>query len=284
MNPFSDSQTSRREFIKTTGAAAIGGAMASSLLFPGRSLAAEDKILKIGLVGCGGRGSGAAKNALNAEPNVRLVAMADAFEDKLLASRDNLKKDKEVGKKVNVPDANCFVGLDAYRKLIDSDIDVVLLATPPGFRSFHLKYAVAKNKHIFCEKPICTDAFGYRSVMETVAESRKKNLALTAGFCWRSNLAQRAAYQKILGGDIGDIRAIYGTYNTGEARAPIIDAKFGPLEAQMRSWMHFNWLSGDHIVEQAVHNVDLMNWAMNGKTSKPSGNRLTACNHHKVNH
>lgn len=268
MNPFSDQQTSRREFLKTTGAAAIGGAVASSLLFPGTSLAAENKILKVGLVGCGGRGSGAAKNALKAEPNVRLVAMADAFEDKLLASRANLKKDREVGSKVQVDDDKCFVGLDAYRKLIDSGIDVVLLATPPGFRSFHLKYAVAKNKHIFCEKPICTDAFGYRSVWETVAESKRKNLALTAGFCWRSHLAQRAAYKKILGGDIGDIRAIYGTYNTGEARAPIIDEKFGPLEKQLRSWMHFTWLSGDHIVEQAVHNVDLMNWAMNNQMPK----------------
>ena len=270
MNPFSDHQTSRREFIKTTGAAAIGGAVASSLLFPGKSLAANDGILKVGLVGCGGRGSGAAKDALLAEPNVRLVALGDAFSDKLRSGRDNLKKDLEVGDKVQVDDDKCFVGLDAYRKVIDSGIDVVLLASPPAFRPFHIKYAVEKNKHIFSEKPICTDAFGYRSVMETVAESRKKNLALTAGFCWRSHLAQRAAYEKILGGEIGEVRTIYGTYNTGEARAPIVDPNFSLLEAQLRSWMHFTWLSGDHIVEQAIHNVDLMNWA--------KGNRMpTKC-------
>ncbi|MEO7676122.1 MAG: twin-arginine translocation signal domain-containing protein, partial [Verrucomicrobiota bacterium] len=118
MNPYPDQRTSRRDFIKTTGTAALGGAVASSLLFPGKSVAADEKILKIGLVGCGGRGSGAAKDALMAEPNVRLVAMGDAFSDKLQAGRDNLKKDPEIGGKVQVDDDKCFVGLDAYRKVI----------------------------------------------------------------------------------------------------------------------------------------------------------------------
>ena len=265
MNPLSDNQTSRRDFIKNSSAAVIGGAVTSSLLFPGKTFGEEPKVLKIGLIGCGGRGSGAAKDALMAEPNVKLVAMGDAFEDRLQAGLKNLKKDPEIGAKVQVDDAKCFVGLDAYKKVIDSGIDVVLLASPPGFRSFHLKYAVEKNKHIFSEKPICTDAFGYRSVMETVAESKKKNLALTAGFCWRSHLAQRAVYEKILGGAVGDIRTIYGTYNTGEARGVLSNPAWGPLEQQMRNWMHFTWLSGDHIVEQAIHNVDLMNWAMGNK-------------------
>ena len=259
----SDQQTSRREFIKTSSAAAIGGALASNIIFPQRTFAENSETIKIGLIGCGGRGSGNVREAMTADSNCVLVAMADAFEDELALHLKALKGNKEISDRIKVTKENCFVGLDAYKKVIDSGVDVVILATPPGFRSLHMKYAVERNKHVFCEKPICTDALGYQSFMASVVEAKKKNLGVGSGFCWRSNLAQRAVYQKILAGDIGDVRAIYGTYNVGPPKLKDVNPAWGPMEAQLRNWMHFTWLSGDHLVEQAIHNVDLTKWAMN---------------------
>jgi myo-inositol 2-dehydrogenase/D-chiro-inositol 1-dehydrogenase len=259
------SDYTRRDFIKTSGAAAIGGAITTNLLFPTKSFAENTDTIKIGLVGCGGRGSGNVREAMTADKNVVLVAMGDAFQDAIDTHLTALKGVPEIADRIKVTPQNCFVGFDAYKKVIESDIDVVILATPPGFRSYHIKHAIEKNKHVFCEKPICTDAFGYRSFLETVAEAKKKKLGIGSGFCWRSNMAERAIYEKIHSGEIGDIRTIYGTYNTGPARFKEVDPKWGPMEAQLRNWMHFTWLSGDHIVEQAIHNVDLTNWAMKNK-------------------
>ncbi|MEO5804025.1 MAG: Gfo/Idh/MocA family oxidoreductase [Verrucomicrobiota bacterium] len=264
MNPLSDQQSSRREFIKTSSVAAIGGALATNLIFPQRTFAENSDTIKIGLIGCGGRGSGNVREAMTADPNCVLVAMGDAFQDELDLHLKALKG-TEFSDRIKVTKETSFVGLDAYKKVIDSDVDVVILATPPGFRSFHIQYAIERNKHVFCEKPICTDAHGYRSFLKTVAEAKKKKLGIGSGFCWRSNLAQRAVYQKILGGEIGDVRTIYGTYLTGGPRFKEINPAWGPMEAQLRNWMHFVWLSGDHLVEQAIHNVDLTNWAMNNE-------------------
>ena len=173
---------------------------------------------------------------------------------------------KDFGDKVKVDEAHQFVGLDAYQKVIDSGVDVVLLATPPVFRPMHLKAAVAAGKHIFCEKPVATDAPGVRSVMETVAESKKKGLCLVAGFCWRYNLAEQALFERILAGDIGEIRVGYGTYYTGPVHPipPESERKpgMGDLEWQLRYWQNFCWASGDSLVEQAVHAVDWLCWAM----------------------
>jgi myo-inositol 2-dehydrogenase / D-chiro-inositol 1-dehydrogenase len=261
----SDHQTSRREFIKTSSAAAIGGVLATNLIFPQKTFAANSDTIRIGLIGCGGRGSGNVREAMTADKNVVLVAMGDAFQDELDLHLDALKK-TEFGDRIKVTKDTSFVGFDAYKKVVDHpDVDVVFLATPPGFRSIHIKYAIEKNKHVFCEKPICTDAFGYRSFLETVKEAKRKKLGIGSGFCWRSNLAQRAVYQKILGGEIGDVRSIQGTYLTGGPRFKEVNPAWGPMEAQLRNWMHFVWLSGDHIVEQAIHNVDLTNWAMNNE-------------------
>ena len=261
----SQSEFSRRDFIKTSSAAAIGGAIATNILIPTSSFAENAQTIKIGLVGCGGRGSGNVREALTGDKNCVLVAMGDIFEDQLESHLQALRGVTDIKDRIKVTKENCFVGFDAYKKVVDSGVDVVILATPPGFRSIHIKYAIAKNKHVFCEKPICTDAFGYRSFLETVAEARKKNLGIGSGFCWRSNLAVRAAYKKVHDGEIGDVRTIYGTYNTGEPRAIKLDPKWSPMETQLRNWMQFVWLSGDHIVEQAIHNVDLTNWAMNNK-------------------
>jgi myo-inositol 2-dehydrogenase/D-chiro-inositol 1-dehydrogenase len=195
---------------------------------------------------------------------VALTALADVFEEQIMGSLETLRQ--QAPDKIKVEPDHCFVGFDAYQKLIDSGVDVVLLATPPAFRPLHLKAAVAAGKHIFCEKPMATDAPGVRSVFDTVEEARKKKLALVAGFCWRYNLAERALYDRIHDGAIGDVRVVYSTYYTGAVR-PMPPASQRPagmadLEWQLRHWYNFAWLSGDGLVEQAVHAVDWMLWAL----------------------
>ena len=228
------------------------------------AVAQTPQTLKVGLIGCGGRGSGAASQALNADPNVVLTAMGDAFADQLQKSLQSLEK--SCGDKVKVTPDTCFVGLDAYQKVIDSGVDVVLLATPPGFRPIHLKAAVDAGKHIFCEKPVATDSPGVRSVLESVKKAKEKNLSLVAGFCWRYDTARREFYKRIHDGAIGDLRAIYATYYTGQVKpmpaASERPASMGDLEWQMRNWYNFTWLSGDGYGEQACHSVDKVGWGM----------------------
>jgi myo-inositol 2-dehydrogenase / D-chiro-inositol 1-dehydrogenase len=254
--------TTRRQFLKTSALA--GGAFLAPAILPNSARAAEDgPTLKIGLIGCGGRGTGAAGQAMAADKNVALTAMADVFEDKLNASLDTLRQ--QAPDKVKVEPEHCFVGLDAYQKLIDSGVDVVLLATPPGFRPVHLKAAVAAGKHVFCEKPVATDAPGVRSVLATVEEARQKKLSLVAGLCWRYNLAERALFERIDDGAIGDVRAVYATYYTGPVKpmppASERPATMSDLEWQLHNWYNFGWLCGDSLVEQAVHALDWMLWA-----------------------
>jgi len=220
-----------------------------------------DKTLRIGLIGCGGRGSGAADEALNADKNVVLTAMGDAFENHLQNSLRNLQKNHP--DKVKVTPDKCFVGLDAYQKVIDSGVDVVLLASPPGFRPVHLKAAVDANKHIFTEKPMATDAPGVRSVLATVEEAKKKNLSLVAGFCYRYHNGVRAIMKKIHEGEIGDVRSLQTTYNTGFVKSVVPrESDWTDMQYQVRNWYYYTWLSGDHIVEQAIHSLDKMAWAM----------------------
>ncbi len=254
------SSDSRRSFLKKSSTLA-----AASLAAPYIALSpntyANSQTLKVGLVGCGGRGTGAAREALKADKNVVLTAIGDVFEKPIEGSLKALER--EVGDKLKVE--NKFVGLDAYQKVIDSGVDVVLLATPPGFRPQHLKAAVAAGKHVFCEKPVATDAAGVRMALAAVEEAKKKNLGLLAGFCWRYNLAERGLFERIHAGDIGDLRVFYGTYYTGPVK-PMPPANTRPpgmsdLEWQIRNWYNFVWLSGDGLVEQAVHAVDWMCWA-----------------------
>ncbi len=253
-------ETSRREFLKTS--AVLGGALMAPAILTSKGNAAENtKTIRIALVGCGGRGTGAANQALSADKNVVITVMADAFQDRLDSSLETLKKEKP--DQVKVDPANCFVGLDAYKKVMASDVDVVLLTSPPGFRPIHLKAAVEANKHIFTEKPMAVDGPGVRSVLASVEEAKKRNLSLVDGFCWRYNWAERAAFQKIHEGAIGDVRTVYGVYNVGELWSKPRQDGWTDLETQMRNWLYHPWLSGDHLVEQAVHTVDKMCWAMN---------------------
>ena len=256
--------TSRRDFLKASTSAAVGGVLAANLNLSERASAASSETLRVGLIGCGGRGSGAAGQALKADRYVSLTAMGDVFDDQLQKSLNALRK--EAGDKVQVTPEKCFVGLDAYQKVIDSGVDVVILATPPGFRPQHLRAAVDAGKHIFCEKPMATDGPGVRSVLESVEIAKQKNLALVAGFCWRYDYPRRELFKRIHEGAIGDIRTIYSTYYTGPVK-PMPPANTRPADAtdvqwQLRNWYNFVWLCGDGLVEQAVHSIDKIAWAM----------------------
>ena len=165
--------------------------------------------------------------------------------------------------KADVPAERQFVGLDAYRKVLDSGVDVVILATPPGFRPLHLKAAIEAGKHVFAEKPMAVDGPGVRMVLEAAAEAKKKNLSLVSGFCWRSHYPKRETFRRVLDGEVGDLHTVYSTYNTGPVKPDKAEnPAWSSLETQVRNWYQFAWLSGDHIVEQAVHSLDMMAWAM----------------------
>lgn len=254
-----EKSTSRRDFLKTS--AIIGGALAAPSIITGNIYAADNsETLKVGLIGCGGRGSGAADQALNADKNVVLWAMGDAFEDRLKGSLDTLQK--QHGDKVKVSPERCFTGFDAYKKVLESGVDVVLLATPPGFRPLHLKAAVDAGKHIFCEKPVAVDAPGVRSVLASAEAAKAKKLSIVSGFCYRYSKGERELMKRIHDGEIGDVTSIYCSYNTSPLWSYPRQPGWTDMHAQLRNWYYYTWLSGDHIVEQAVHNINKMAWAM----------------------
>ena len=256
------SMIERRDFIKKTGAAA--GALAAG--FPGIiSGQTVTNAIKVGLVGAGGRGSGAAGQALSADPNAELTAVADIDEAIVERAATRLKGSEKFGSRVKIDRA--FFGLDAYDKVINSGVDVVLLATPPGFRPQHLTAAVNANKHVFCEKPCATDSPGVREVIAAQKAAQGKNLALVAGFCWRYNNMIQEAVQQVKGGAVGRLVAHYSTYYTNPVKPmPPESARpagMSDIEWQIRNWYNFTWLSGDSLVEQAVHNADKIMWFMN---------------------
>jgi len=259
MNQQPSSQETRREFIKTSAAAALAAPFVLTSSALGQDSPGET--LRIGLIGCGGRGSGAAAQALSADKNVALTAIGDAFPEQIDHALKNLQKTH--GEKVKVKPDHCFSGLDAYQKVLESGVDVVVLATPPGFRPLHLKAAIDAGKHVFAEKPLAVDAPGIRMVLAAAEEAKKKKLSLASGFCWRSHYPKRATFRKVLDGAIGDMQSIYSTYNTGPVKDQIArKPDWTPMQTQIRNWYQFTWLSGDHIVEQAVHSLDMMSWAM----------------------
>jgi myo-inositol 2-dehydrogenase / D-chiro-inositol 1-dehydrogenase len=249
--------TSRREFF-----AASAAAVAASTLATGGVFAASDDTIKIGLIGAGGRGTGAAINALRADRNVKLTAICDAFDDRLQESLKHLLKTKDIASKVAVTPETCFTDFDGYKKLLQTDVDVVLLCTSPGFRPTHLQAAIEAGKHVFCEKPVAVDATGVRSVIESAKLAAKKKLNLCSGFCYRYDGAKRETVQRIHEGAIGKPLAIHSTYNTGELWHRGSSPKWSDMEYQMRNWYYYTWLSGDHIVEQAIHNIDKARWLL----------------------
>jgi predicted dehydrogenase len=252
--------TSRRNFLKTSAAA-----LATLSVAPAVHAAGSDA-LKVGLIGCGGRGTGAAAQALHADKNVQLTAMGDMFEDRLQQSLATLSKDPALKAKIDVKPGNCFTGFDAYSNVIKSGVDVVLLCTPPHFRPLHLKAAIEANKHVFAEKPMAVDAPGVRSVLETAKAAKDKNLSLVAGFCWRYHPGMRETVQRIHDGAIGDVQVLQCTYNTGglwhRSLKEKQDKGWSDMEWQLRNWLYFTWLSGDFNVEQHCHSIDKMAWVM----------------------
>ena len=256
-----DTTRSRRDFLKAS-AAVVGTTVASHLSLVPNVHAAGSDTLRIGLIGCGDRGTGAATQALSADPNVKLVAMGDAFSDRLQHSLAILKRDDAVAAKVDVKPENCHVGFNAYKQVLASGVDVVLLTTPPHFRPLHFKAAVDAGKHVFAEKPVAVDAPGVRAVLATCDEARKKNLAVVSGLCYRYEHAKRETMKRVHEGAVGDIVALHCTYNTGYLRVFEKQPDWSDMEWQMRNWLYFTWLSGDHNVEQHVHSLDKMAWAM----------------------
>lgn len=188
-----ETNSTRRQFIKSSSAVVAAGVALPSFSIPQKTFAANDETIRVGLIGCGGRGTGAASQAMKADSNVMLTAMGDMYPDRLDVSHNALKKAAE--EKIQVTPENKFTGFDAYKKVLESGVDLVILATPPGFRPMHLRAAVDAGKHIFCEKPMATDAPGLRSVIASANDAKAKKLALVAGFCWRYNFARRALYE-----------------------------------------------------------------------------------------
>lgn len=244
----------RRDFIRTSaGVGAI--AMFAPFTTP-RVFAAGSDEIRIGLVGCGGRGTGAAVNCLESSEGVRLVAMGDLFRDRLEQSRRNLQSVAQVA------DDHCFTGFDAYEKVIASDVDLVILATPPGFRPMQLEAAIQAGKHVFAEKPIAVDPAGVRRVIAAAKLAKQKKLGIVAGTQRRHQDSYLETIQRIQDGAIGDVVSGSCYWNQGGLWVHQRQPQYSDMEWQVRNWLYFTWLSGDHIVEQHVHNIDVMNWIM----------------------
>jgi predicted dehydrogenase len=258
-----DSAPSRRDFLRHSSAAAFGGSLLAMLGDIPAVHAQGSSAVKVGLIGCGGRGSQAAINAMRADPNNRLTVMCDIFPDRLEQSRKGLER--QLDEQYRVTDDNCFTGFDGYKQVMTSDVDAVLLCTPPHFRPAQLKAAVDAGKHVFCEKPVAVDAPGVRSVLKTCEEAKQKGIAVVSGLCWRYDYAVRDTVKQIQDGAIGDIVAIQENYLTGTLWHRGRQPQWSEMEYQIRNWLYYTWLSGDHNVEQHIHSLDKAMWLMGDK-------------------
>ncbi|MDB6125810.1 MAG: Myo-inositol 2-dehydrogenase [Pedosphaera sp.] len=262
------SDLSRRKFLQRSSLVAASTAVVANFPFVLSSSAAEDKPIRIGLVGCGGRGTGAAGNAISSAPNVQIVALADLFKDRLEGCRNGLKKEHGV----EVSDDRCFTGFDAYQKLVAlPDLDYVILATMPHFRHIHLRAAIEAGKNVFMEKPVAVDGPGIRSVIESGEMAKKKGLSIVAGTQRRHQKDYQETIKRIQDGAIGEIIAARAYWNGNELWHHGRNADWSEMEYQCRNWYYFTWLCGDHIVEQHVHNLDVINWVMGAHPIKASG-------------
>ena len=261
----------RRTFLKDSSLIAAGGALASGLAATQASAFVQgSETIRIGLVGCGGRGTGAATQAMNTEGPTKLVAMADAFDDRLQSSKKSIAK--QHGEKVSVPKDRQFVGFEAYKNVLAlDDVDIVILATPPGFRPLHYEAAVNAGKHVFMEKPVAVDAAGVRKVLAAAKVAKQKNLATAVGLQRRHERRYMATMERLHEGAIGDIVFARAYWNGGGVWVRPRKEGQTEMEYQMRNWYYFNWLCGDHITEQHIHNLDVMNWLMQGPPVKAQG-------------
>ena len=251
-------KNTRRTFCKQT-VAATTGILASTLPLDAMSNVYDNKKLKLALIGCGGRGSGAAVQALTADDKVELYAMADAFRDRIDSSLNGIKEHFDESKNIDVKEKNMFTGFGAYKKAIDL-CDVVILTTPPGFRPLHFEYAINNDKHVFMEKPLATDAPGIRKVLEVAKIAKEKKLNVVV--CLQRHYQDKyiTLYNKVVNGDIGKIVSGQVYWNDGGVWVKKRKSSQSELEYQMRNWYYFTWLCGDHILEQHIHNIDVANW------------------------
>lgn len=257
----------RRQFLQTSVAAAtLSPLLAKAATSTPAVHEGGSEVLRVGLVGCGGRGTGAAVDTLNADPHTKLVAIGDTFADRAEECLKNIKADETFVDRVDVDKDHVFSGFDAYKSVIDSGVDVVLLATPPHFRPQQFAYAIEQGKHCFVEKPVGVDAQGVRSVQQTCEIAKEKGLAVVSGLCWRYDDGVLATMQQIQDGAIGDIVAVQSTYNAGTLWHRGDKPEWSRMEYQIRNWLYHTWLSGDHIAEQAIHSLDKTGWLM-GDTS-----------------
>ncbi len=272
---------SRRDFVKGGTAAVVGSVVASQFPLKASAYYGVDDTIRVGLIGCGGRGAGAAMQALRAAPNAKLVAMADAFADQLVDTYNVLHQSQEdapdVTAQIEVPEDMRFVGFNGYQRVIENS-DLVILTTPPGFRPIHFDAAIEAGKQVFMEKPLATDAPGVRQIMATGKKAEAKELNVVVGLQRHYQTVYREWVRRLHEGMIGDIRVGRVYWNSGgvwvRSRAKLEEEAGRPLtemEYQMRNWYYFNWLCGDHIVEQHIHNIDVGNWVMQGHPVKAQG-------------
>jgi myo-inositol 2-dehydrogenase / D-chiro-inositol 1-dehydrogenase len=259
-------RSSRRDFLRTS-TAAVGTAMAANLAVGRSAHAAGSDILKVGLIGCGGRGSGAAANAMNADKNAKLVAMADVFKNKVVGSRDRLKK--QYADQVAVDDDHCFTDFDGFQKVIDSGVDVVLIACASRFHPQYMTAAIEAGKHVFVEKPHFVDAPGAKVVEAACKQAKEKKLSVVSGLCWRYHTGVQETIKRIQDGAIGDIVAIQELYMRTPYRVDVVrNPEWTELQWQFRNWYHFRWLSGDDVLQSLVHSLDKASWLMNDEPPK----------------
>ncbi len=278
------SEISRRDFIQRT-TAVVGGAIAIPSMMPRQASAyyGVDDVIRVGLVGCGGRGTGAAFQALSTAQNVQLVAMGDAFRDQVDSCYENLTKEsseadaQKVRERVNVAEEHKVTGFDAYKQVLPL-VDVVILTTPPGFRPLHFEAAVAAGKQIFMEKPVATDGPGIRRVLAAAEEAKKKQLNVVVGLQRHYQTEYREWVDRLHAGMIGDIvlgRVYWNSSGVWVRDRAGLEEKAGrkltEMEYQMRNWYYFNWLCGDHITEQHIHNLDVGNWVMQSYPVRANG-------------
>jgi predicted dehydrogenase len=268
----------RRKFIAETTLATIGtigaaGIISSCKRRPEEKLplllkqAPEGRVLKAGLIGCGGRGTGAVINFIDAGPNLQVTALGDVFKDKLDQCRQKIRELKNI----EIADENCFIGFDSYQKVIDSGVDVVLLCTPPHFRPAHVEAAIAAGRHVFMEKPCAVDPTGARSVMVSAQRAKEKGLCIVSGTIRRVQKDFMETRRRVMNGEIGEIVSAHIIRNGGSLWVTKRAPGWSDMEYMLRNWANFCWLSGDHIVEQFIHEIDVMNWYLGKNPVKAIG-------------
>jgi predicted dehydrogenase len=269
MTEFRLPSVSRRTFINTTAAAA------AAMAWPGGVHLFGSDVIRVGIIGCGGRGTGAAGDCIRGAEGVEIVALGDLAPDRLASCRAELDKlgasNPAFAAKLKLTDERCFSGFDAYQKVINAGVDMVILASPPGYRPAHLAAAVEAGKHVFSEKPVAVDAAGIRSVLATYEKAKAKNLGIGVGTQRRHQADYMETIARLHDGAIGDILSGQVYWNQGSLWSRDRKPEWTDAEWQIRNWLYFTWLSGDHIVEQHVHNLDVANWVMRAHPVKATG-------------